>query len=178
MAGQPKARALAEMIEFMGGDAFVFEVMLEQGTLAGAARALDTTRILLSSWSRANPQREAAFNDIRKVYGDELLYSLIDLADETPDINPLTGSIDAGWVSNQKNRIDTRKWVAARYNAQLADRQPQTQVTVDVGQVLQELMSTIKQTPQRLVQPQGATIDGMVVRQTLSQPLVSAGDDE
>jgi hypothetical protein len=172
MAGRPKLNALEDTIQMLGGDPFVFDLMLEHGSIAAVARDLGCSWAMLSMWSKMTPEREKAFNDIRAVYGDALLYELIELADELPDINPLTGCVDSGWVANQRNRIDTRKWVAARYNKALSDKQA-PEVTVDVGSVLKELMASIKQTPQRLVQPRGATIDGEVVREVLSNPLVS-----
>jgi hypothetical protein len=45
-----------------------------------------------------------------EVYADEI----VEIADEDPGRNELTGTVDAGAVAHQRLRVDARKWVASK----------------------------------------------------------------
>lgn len=164
MASRPKLRELDATIEVLGGESVFFDLMLEHGTLNKVAEALGVNRLLLHWWIKRTPEREKAFKDIRELIGSNMLDELEELSNEMPEIMPLTGGVDSGWVSNHKLRIDTKKWLAARYNAALSDRPAPGTVTPEAVNTLAELFATIKQArSQRLVGGEQHVIEGEVV---------------
>lgn len=172
MAGRPRLREFCEAIELLGGDHVVFDTLMEHGSLTKTAAALGVGNMMLHWWMKQLPEREKAFKDLREVIASHMLDEVLTLADEPPEINPMTGSVDSGWVSNQKNRIDTRKWLATRYDRQYSDRPP-GEVSADAVNTLAELLATIKGVgSQRLVQAPADAIEGEVVSRVISQPLV------
>lgn len=65
-------------------------------------------------WMRMYDPLAAMYEDAQKKRADNLAEEVIRLAEEEPEmIETKEGTkIDAGWVANQKLRIETRKWLA------------------------------------------------------------------
>lgn len=178
MAGNPKFRALAELIEILGGEDYVMMRLLELGNYTAVANELGVTPALFHFWVQRDDDRRLRMVAVRELVGLGMVDHILELADEVPDINPLTGSIDSAWVSNQKNRIEARKWVAGRHNASLRDNGQRTEVQVNVQNVVADLMSLIRERNQRLVGGTQRTIEGEVVPTFISKPLVSPQEPE
>lgn len=176
MAARPKLRELDAALEVLGGEHVFFSLMLEYGSLNKVAESLGVSRLLLHWWIKKTPEREQAYKDIKALIGSNLLDEIEELADERPEIMPLTGGVDGSWVSHRKMQIDTKKWLAARYNADYSDRQKTGEITPEAVNTLAELFATIKQArSQRLVGGQERVIDGEVVPSpapVVSKPLV------
>lgn len=176
MAARPKLRELDATLECLGGESIFFDLYIEYGSMAAVARELGVSRLLLHWWIKKTPEREKAFKDIREVVGSNLLDEIEEIVEEQPDIMPITGGVDSGWVSNQRLRIDTKRWLAARYNRDYSDKPNPGEVTANAVNTLAELFDAIKQTrTQRLVGGQGHVIDGQVVAEPgemVSKPLV------
>lgn len=60
-------------------------------------------------WCDQNKDLADQYARARTVGADVEFEGLCDLADEPPE-RTATGSVDAGWVAWQKNRVDVRKW--------------------------------------------------------------------
>ena len=63
-------------------------------------------------WLRANEEFCQMYRDAREDQGQVSADEIVDLSDVEPPI--VEGRVDAAWVSWMKNRIDARKWVAAK----------------------------------------------------------------
>lgn len=176
MAARPKLRELDAALEVLGGEHVFFDLYLELGSVNKVADRLGVTRMLLHWWITATPEREKAYKDLREVLASQLLDDVADIAEEPPDINPIQGTVDAGWVSNQKLRIDTKKWLAGRYNRDYSDKPVNGEITPNAVNTLAELFETIKQArSQRLVGGQERVIEGEVIPAATpiaSKPLV------
>lgn len=172
MAGRPKLNAYSESIETLGGEDFVLEQLFELGSFAAVARSLGMSSAMFYWWIHDTPERATKFTVARELIGLAKCDEVESMMAEDPDINPLTGAIDSGWVTHQNNRVKAVIWLAGRYNRTLRDS-ASTEVKVNVQNVLSDLMENIKaRGNQRLVGGQGSTIDGVV-----SRPLLPAGDD-
>ena len=78
----------------------------------------------------------------REEQADTLADQLLDIADDQPPLDP-NGKTDAAWVSWQKNRIDTRKWIAAKLKPKkYGDR---VGVEIDVSDTLAERLKAARE---------------------------------
>lgn len=172
--GRPKLQALDATFEMLGGEHVFFDLLLEHGSMAAVCRELGVSRLLMHWWLKQTPEREKAYKDMLQVVASNMLDEVLEAAEESPDINPLTGAVDSGWVSNQKLKIDTKKWLAARYNPDYSDRPKPGEVTADAVNTIAELFATIKQArSQRLVGGEERVIEGEVVpTKVVSKPLI------
>lgn len=50
----------------------------------------------------------------REAQAERMADELLEIADQAPEIHPITGARDGASVQHQRLRIDTRKWVAAK----------------------------------------------------------------
>lgn len=69
-------------------------------------------------WIQADPDRNKAYREARKMQADAHIDGLIEIADEVLPLNTF-GSVDSGAVNDKRLRIDTRKWIAAKFHPQL-----------------------------------------------------------
>lgn len=68
-------------------------------------------------WLRKYPEFEAMYDRAREAQALILAEQIIELIDEEPArVANKNGEmvIDPAWVTNQKNRVDTRKWLAGK----------------------------------------------------------------
>lgn len=168
MAGRPRLRQLKATIETLGGEDVVVDLLLEHGSFRKTAEALGAPASVLHVWMGEDPEREARFQAIREAIGTGMIEEILELIDEPPERNPVTGAIDAAWVALQTNRAKMRQWAAVRQNPSLRENPANTLVRVDVNAVVADLLHTLRERrSQRLVEGSGATIEGEVVSRPL-----------
>lgn len=66
-------------------------------------------------WIQADKERTVVYREARRMQADAHIDELIDLADESLPLDD-TGRIDSGAVNDKRLRIDTRKWIAAKFH--------------------------------------------------------------
>lgn len=57
---------------------------------------------------------EEQYTKAREAQAETMADEILDIADEIPPMNPVTGAYDSGAVNHTRLRIDARKWVAAK----------------------------------------------------------------
>jgi hypothetical protein len=64
------------------------------------------------SWIGLYPEVRARFDRALIIRSEKYAEEITELADEQPPL--VDGHVDSGWVVWQRNRVDSRKWVASR----------------------------------------------------------------
>lgn len=85
----------------------------EGESLRSVCRDIGISHSLVLKWARDNLAFRDQYARAREDGAEADFDGLQELADEQPE-RTASGSVDAGWVSWQKNRIDTRKWSLAK----------------------------------------------------------------
>ena len=86
-------------------------------SLVSVCKILDIGYSTVKDWLSANSDFSAMYAHAREEQADYLADEIISLIDEEPakTLNKAGHEvIDSGWVSNQKNRVDARKWAASK----------------------------------------------------------------
>ena len=74
-------------------------------------------QVTVYRWIAANEEFRKIYAQAREEQAETLADEITDLADEAPVQvvdDKGTARVDNGWVTWQKNRVDARKWVAAK----------------------------------------------------------------
>jgi hypothetical protein len=74
-------------------------------------------QVTVYRWIAANEDFRKIYAQAREEQAETLADEITDLADEEPVQvvdDKGTARVDSGWVTWQKNRVDARKWVAAK----------------------------------------------------------------
>jgi hypothetical protein len=87
--------------------------LAEGESLRSICRDMGFSHSLVLLWAREKPEFANQYARAREIGDDAEFESLTDMAAEPPE-RTATGSVDPGWVSWQKNRIDVHKWSLAR----------------------------------------------------------------
>ena len=77
--------------------------------------AIDYTTV--AKWLNKYPEFFEAYARARLEQAEFMADEIIELSDETPDMSrDKNGNmvIDSAWVTNQKNRVEARKWIIAK----------------------------------------------------------------
>lgn len=82
-------------------------------SLRAICRDLGVDHSTVLTWARDVPEFANQYARARELGADAEFDGLQDLSDEAPSLDK-DGKVDAGWVSWQRQRIDTRKWTLAR----------------------------------------------------------------
>ena len=123
MAGKPKYHRDLVVLDQTGIDAVT--ELLEQGkTLASVCYKLGVGKRALSAWLDA-PDRAALVSRARAKAADHLVAQVLEIADEVPE--------DNNAINKARLRVDTRKWVAAKWNPQAYADNKNAQVVVNIG---------------------------------------------
>jgi hypothetical protein len=138
MAGQPKKKADLAVLKALGPDKV--EAMLEQGkSLEDVWRDLKVSRKALYEWLDA-PEQAGLYARARARAADFLATQALNISDDTE-----------GDVARDRLRVDTRKWLASKWNAAQYGDSKGVQVNVNLGQLHLEAVKRVK--------PDAITID-------------------
>ena len=85
----------------------------EAESLRAICRDVGISHSLVLKWARDNEAFRDQYTRARDDGAEADFDGLQELADEPPEKNAM-GSVDAGWVAWQRNRIDVRKWSLAK----------------------------------------------------------------
>ncbi len=66
-------------------------------------------------WVLADPERQKTYREARRMQADAHVDQLIELADERVPVDSF-GKMDSAAVNDKRLRIDTRKWIAAKFH--------------------------------------------------------------
>jgi hypothetical protein len=66
-------------------------------------------------WVLADPERQKTYREARRMQADAHVDQLIELADEIVPTDAF-GKMDSAAVNDKRLRIDTRKWIAAKFH--------------------------------------------------------------
>lgn len=83
-------------------------------------------------WVQQDPERTKLYREARKMQADSHIDGLIELADEAVPVNDF-GSLDSAAVNNKRLRIDTRKWIAAKYHPALYGEKVDITASANLG---------------------------------------------
>jgi transcriptional regulator with XRE-family HTH domain len=124
MPGSPKRKSDTQRLENEIGEGRLTE-LIEQGlTMRKCAEALGVGPLTLSRWVSADPARAEKISRARASAAHALADQALDISDES---TPETERID-------RLRIETRRWLAGKWNPEsFADRSG-PQVTVNITQ--------------------------------------------
>lgn len=121
MSRTPKARNLFTRLDDRGIQWLCGE-LVEGRSLRGIAQELGATAPAILLWLRRDPARMEEYRQARRFQVDVLIDDLVELADSPLPVDAV-GRTDPGAVQQLRIRIDTRKWVAAKfYPALYGDR--------------------------------------------------------
>jgi hypothetical protein len=122
MAGRPKQRTDIATLDSFGESGFID--LIEQGhTLRQCAKHLNVNVSAICKWIDSEPERKAAVAQARSRAAHMLAEQSLEIADGA---TPETERVD-------KLRIDTRRWLASRWNpTDYGERQ--AGVTINIGQ--------------------------------------------
>lgn len=87
-------------------------------SLEGWAKPRGRTKQAVRQWITATPERNALYREARRMQADTHIDQLIELADEAVPTDAL-GRMDSSAVNDKRLRIDTRKWIAAKFHPDL-----------------------------------------------------------
>jgi len=122
MAGQPKTRKALVKLNALGPE--TIEEMLSDGmTLEDVTKTLDVPKGALNKWLD-QPEQQGLYARARAKAAHNLAEQAIAIAD---------GADSDGDVARDRLRVDTRKWIASRWNASAYADQKNAQVIVNVG---------------------------------------------
>lgn len=65
-------------------------------------------------WIAEDSEFSEQYAKAREAQAETMADEILDIADEVPPMNPVTGAYDSGAVNHTRLRIDARKWVAAK----------------------------------------------------------------
>ena len=85
----------------------------EGESLRAICRDVGISHSLALKWAREDESFRNQYTRAREDGAEVDFDGLQDLADEKPALTA-SGSVDAGWVAWQKNRIEVRKWSLAK----------------------------------------------------------------
>ena len=143
------------------------EEVLEKIARGGSQRAvsdwLEVSEAVVSRWLRL-PQNMADYKEALKLKAEVMAHQALEIVDEEPGRNPITGMIDSGHVAWAKLRADNRRWHAAKMDPATYGDKQQVEMSGTV-QVVPAFVQAIK--GDRL----GNTYDG-------ESTLLSGGDEE
>lgn len=65
-------------------------------------------------WLTEYDEFSEQYTKAREAQAEMMADQIMDIADEMPLMNPITGAVDGASVNHKRLRIDARKWVAAK----------------------------------------------------------------
>lgn len=146
MAGQPKKRADLLKLDEIGAQQ-VEDVLATGINIDDAWRPLGVSRGALREWLE-RPEHSAVLTRARARAADKLASEALTIADEQYQrvVDPETGEerLAAKDVARDRLRIDTRKWLASKWNQQQYGDQKGVQVQINLGSLHLRAVKDIK----------------------------------
>lgn len=65
-------------------------------------------------WLSKDREFSEQYARAREAQAETMADEILDIADEIPPMNPVTGAYDSGAVNHKRLRIDSRKWIASK----------------------------------------------------------------
>jgi len=70
--------------------------------------------VIISKWMADDPDLVNQYARAKEQQAEYMADEMMDIADEMPLTNPITGSLDSASVQHQRLRTDTRKWLMGK----------------------------------------------------------------
>lgn len=70
--------------------------------------------VIISKWMAADAELVNQYARAKEQQAEYMADEMMDIADEMPLINPITGAIDSAAVQHQRLRTETRKWLMGK----------------------------------------------------------------
>ena len=121
MPGRPKRKQDLVLLEKMGEEP-VRELLESAMPIAEVCRTLGVGKRALMEWLEADPRRARLRSESRARAAHILAEEAIVIADDT-----------AGETQRDRLRVDTRKWLAARWNQAEFAEKPQTAIQLNIN---------------------------------------------
>lgn len=131
MAGRKMAKRLLNDLKELGGTDYVLDYVGDAGTVAALAVRLNCSRSFLSRVMNADEGYRAALREGRRIGADKLADDTLNIMDDLTEKEGLT-SAD---VQLAKERVNTRKWLAAMNNPERFAEKKQPDVVVNIGEL-------------------------------------------
>jgi hypothetical protein len=134
MAGRPKVRAdLAKLTTLTVGDAdMIFERIGSGEMLYRIAATLGVGRTALAEWLDASPERQTRLKRARERSASALAEQTIEIADNGATVTA-PGDPQESDPARDKLRIQTRQWLASRWDRETYGEQKGPQVTINLA---------------------------------------------
>lgn len=123
MAGTPIRRQLAARVADAGGVEVIADRVASGETLAAIAEELGFRRELLVRWIYADEDRAALLRAARAQAADALVEQSLQIADTA---SPAEAQL-------ARLRVDTRQWIASRWNRSAYGAQDKAAVEINIG---------------------------------------------
>ena len=91
----------------------ILEMMQSGKSLRNACEAHNVSSGSFMLWVSEDRNLAEQYKAAREAMIDKIADDTVALAEEPPERGP-DGKVDTGWVSNQRLRIDTRKWLLSK----------------------------------------------------------------
>lgn len=82
-------------------------------SLRQVAEAVGVPKVTVWEWLVADEDTKARYYRALEMRAEAHAEAIVEIAEEEPPVGE-GGKVDPGWVAWQRNRIDARKWIAAR----------------------------------------------------------------
>lgn len=112
----------------------------------------------VTGWLNQFPEFAIKYAQAREIQADFMADEIMNLVDELPPLTPL-GSIDPAWVSNQKNRIEARKWIASKLKPKKYGDKQSVELTGKDGEPLALRLMAIQERLLKDITPEAPIIE-------------------
>lgn len=139
MGGRPMARADIKLLDAVGGEELVSEMILEGGTTRSISKRLGISTSSYHAWVRSEPGRRERLNEVRALRAELLDQEGLEIADglASPDrVQPLTREE----IAAAKLRVDQRRHMAAQLDPERRGNRTQVDVNLTVGALMLEAL--------------------------------------
>ncbi len=140
MAGKPIERAMVAKIEKDGGIDWILAKIADGWTIKDIAeKDLGVSRSLLSIWLNKSQNKER-LQQARALFAARMAEEALQIADGVEAQNEEIGKA--------KLRIDTRKWLASKYDpSSFGEQKASAQVNINIGDLHLRALKDINQAP-------------------------------
>ena len=129
MAGKPIQRAAAQKLAKLGENE-VFDAYLDQRSVPRMLKSLvpkvgKISKGMFYEWLHADPDRWSRWQENKKTLAHELTEESLILSDDAAD--------DPSSVPGARLQVETRRWIASRYDRETYGKTPSTVIGINIG---------------------------------------------
>ncbi len=131
-------------------------------SLIGYCKQHDIDYTTVAKWLNKYPEFFEDYARARLEQAEFMADEIIELSDETPDMSrDKNGNmvIDSAWVTNQKNRVEARKWIIAKLKPSKYGDKQQIELTGKDGAPLSLRLVEMQQRLLKDITPDTLTIE-------------------